>query len=209
MSDTNQEDCEKVVDEIEKMRRNGLVLKCDVSSRNEVEDMVKRTVAEFGRVDILVNNAGIIACKPFLELTDEDWDRTSSINPEGQFLCARAAREMVKGKRGRIVNIASISSGGCGTALPLIAHYTASKGGVVALTETLTGAYSPGHKCECDLPGGDRYRHGQESQGERPVGAGAGWNSEKKTGTTRGNCRPCRFSGIPGVRSYERGCYCY
>jgi 3-oxoacyl-[acyl-carrier protein] reductase len=138
VSDINQEDCQKVVDEVEKLGRKGLALKCDVSSHNDVENMVKRTVAEFGRVDILVNNAGIISYKPFLELTDEDWDKTLSVNLKGQFLCARAAAKvMAKNKWGRIINIASISSGGCGIAFPLIAHYTASKGGVVALTEAL------------------------------------------------------------------------
>jgi NAD(P)-dependent dehydrogenase (short-subunit alcohol dehydrogenase family) len=144
VSDISQEDCQKVVDEIEKLGRKGLALKCDVSSHNDVENMVKRTVAEFGRVDILVNNAGIISYKPFLELTDEDWDKILNVNLKGQFLCARAAaRVMVKNKWGRIINIASISSGGCGIAFPLIAHYTASKGGVVALTEALALELTP------------------------------------------------------------------
>jgi NAD(P)-dependent dehydrogenase (short-subunit alcohol dehydrogenase family) len=144
VSDISQEDCQKVVDEIERLGRRGLALKCNVSSSNDVEDMVKRTVAEFGRVDILVNNAGIIAYKPFLELTDEDWDKTLNVNLKGQFLCARAAgRDMVKNKGGRIINIASISSGGCGIAFPLIAHYTASKGGVMALTEALALELTP------------------------------------------------------------------
>ncbi len=144
VSDISQEDCQKVVDEIKGLERRGLALKCDVSSSADVEDMVKRTVAEFGRVDILVNNAGIIAYKPFLELTDEDWDKTLNVNLKGQFLCARAAgRDMVKNKGGRIINIASISSGGCGIAFPLIAHYTASKGGVIALTEALALELTP------------------------------------------------------------------
>jgi NAD(P)-dependent dehydrogenase (short-subunit alcohol dehydrogenase family) len=144
VSDISQEDSQKVVDEIKRMGRRGLALKCDVSFSNDVEDMVRRTVAEFGRVDILVNNAGIIAYKPFLELTEEDWDRTLNVNLKGQFLCARAAaRDMVKNKSGRIINIASISSGGCGIAFPLIAHYTASKGGVGALTEALALELTP------------------------------------------------------------------
>jgi len=144
VSDISQKDCQKVVDEIERMGKRGLALKCDVSSSDDVEDMVRRTVAEFGRVDILVNNAGILAFKPFLELTDEDWDKTLNVNLKGQFLCARAAaRDMVKNKWGRIINIASISSGGCGIAFPLIAHYTASKGGVMALTEALALELTP------------------------------------------------------------------
>jgi NAD(P)-dependent dehydrogenase (short-subunit alcohol dehydrogenase family) len=95
-------------------------------------------------VDILVNNAGIIDYKPFLEITEEEWDKTLNVNLKGQFLCARAvAREMLKNGWGRIINIASISSGGCGIAFPLIAHYTASKGGVVALTEALALELTP------------------------------------------------------------------
>ena len=144
VSDISQEDCQKVVAEIDGLGRRGLALKCDVTSRAEVEEMVRRTVAEFGKVDILVNNAGIITFKPFLELTDEDWDNTLNVNLKGQFLCARAvAKEMVKNKWGRIINIASVSSGGCGIAFPLVAHYTASKGGVMALTEALALELTP------------------------------------------------------------------
>jgi NAD(P)-dependent dehydrogenase (short-subunit alcohol dehydrogenase family) len=144
VSDISQEDCEKVVTEIKALGRRGLALKCNVTSRTSVEDMVKRTVAEFGKLDILVNNAGIIAYKPFLELTEEDWDNILNVNLKGQFLCARAAAgEMIKNKWGRIINIASISSGGCGIAFPLIAHYTASKGGVIALTEALALELTP------------------------------------------------------------------
>jgi NAD(P)-dependent dehydrogenase (short-subunit alcohol dehydrogenase family) len=144
VSDISREDCQKVVDEITGLGERGLALSCDVSSREEVDDMVRRTVAEFGRVDILVNNAGIISYKPFLELTDEDWDKTLNVNLKGQFLCARAAaREMVENKWGRIINIASISYGGCGIAFPLIAHYTASKGGIIALTEALALELTP------------------------------------------------------------------
>jgi NAD(P)-dependent dehydrogenase (short-subunit alcohol dehydrogenase family) len=144
VSDVNQEDCQKVVAEIESLGRRGLALKCNVTSRAEIEEMVKITVAEFGKVDILVNNAGVITFKPFLELTEDDWDKTLNVNLKGQFLCAQAvAKEMAKNKRGRIINIASISSGGCGIAFPLVAHYTASKGGIIALTEALALELTP------------------------------------------------------------------
>jgi len=144
VSDISQEDCQKVVTEIGGLGRRGLALKCDVASGAEVEEMVRTTVAEFGKLDILINNAGVIAFKPFLELTEEDWDNTLNVNLKGQFLCARAvAKEMVKNKWGRIINIASISSGGCGIAFPLVAHYTASKGGVMALTEALALELTP------------------------------------------------------------------
>jgi len=144
VSDISQEDCQKVVDEIEGLKSRGLAVKCDVSSSDDVDNMVKRTVAKFGRVDILINNAGVLSFKPFLELTDEDWDSTLNVNLKGQFFCARAAgRVMVKNKWGRIINIASISSGGCGIAFPFIAHYTASKGGVMGLTKALALELTP------------------------------------------------------------------
>ncbi len=144
VSDISKEDCQKVVTEIKGLGKKGLALKCDVSSKAEVEEMVKRTIREFGRIDILVNNAGIISYKPFLDLTEEEWDNTLKVNLKGQFLCAQTvAKEMIKNKKGRIINIASISSGGCGIAFPSIAHYTASKGGVIGLTEALALELTP------------------------------------------------------------------
>jgi NAD(P)-dependent dehydrogenase (short-subunit alcohol dehydrogenase family) len=155
VSDINLEDCQKVVEEIKGLGSRGLAVKCDVSQTADVEEMVKRTTNEFGSVDILVNNAGIISYKPFLELTDKDWDMIISVNLRGQFLCARAAaREMLKKNWGRIINIASISSGGSGIAFPQIAHYTASKGGVIGLTEALALELTPlGINANAILPG--------------------------------------------------------
>ncbi len=138
VSDIDLNDCQKVVDEIKGLGRHGLAIKCDVTSKTEIDEMVKKAVAEFGGIDILVNNAGIVGFSPFLELSEADWDKMISINLKGQFLCAQAAaREMVKKKWGRIINIASVSSGGCQIAFPMIAHYTASKGGVLGLTKAL------------------------------------------------------------------------
>jgi len=138
VSDISREDCEKAVAEIKDAGAEAMAVKCDVSSRVEVEYMMERAVGEYGGLDILVNNAGVIDFKPFLQLTEEDWDRTINVNLKGQFLCAQAAADhMVKRGWGRIINIASISSGGCGIAFPLVGHYTASKGGVIALTEAL------------------------------------------------------------------------
>jgi len=69
VSDINQEDCEKVVAEIKKLGGEALAVKTDVSQKTEVDNLVRKTLAQFGRVDILVNNAGICQFKPFLELT--------------------------------------------------------------------------------------------------------------------------------------------
>lgn len=138
VSDISLEDCQKVVDEIKKADGKAIAVKCDVTKKEEVDEMVRKTVEEFGKVDILVNNAGIVHFKPFLELTEEDWDRTLDINLRGYFLCAQAcAKEMVKQKSGVIVNIASVAMGQTGIGFPAIVHYCASKGGIAAMTEAL------------------------------------------------------------------------
>jgi len=144
VSDISQEDCEKVVDEIEEKDGEALAIKCDVSKQDEVEEMVSETLEHFGKIDILVNNAGILQNKPFLELTEQDWDKMMSVNLKGYFLCAQAcAKEMVKQKSGSIVNIASIGMGQVGVGFPNIVHYCASKGGIVAMTEAMALEMAP------------------------------------------------------------------
>jgi len=155
VSDISQEDCQKVVEEIEKEGGEALAIKCDVSKGEEVNKMVKKTIEKWGEINILVNNAGICQFKPFLELKEEDWDRTIDINLKGYFLVAQAvAREMVKrkspkegepptGQAGAIINIASIAMGQTGVGFPALTHYCASKGGIVAMTEAMALELAP------------------------------------------------------------------
>lgn len=121
-----------------------LIVKTDVSRKDQVENMVAQTVAKWGRVDILLNNAGIAHFASFLEMTEEQWDETLDINLKGQFLVAKAAaKEMMKNKYGRIINIASVAAGQVGIGFANIAHYCASKGGVVGMTEALAAELTP------------------------------------------------------------------
>ncbi len=144
VSDISQEDCQKVVDEIEKKGGQAIAVKCDVSKKEEVDNLFKKTIEKFGRVDVLVNNAGICEFKPFLEMTEEEWDRTLDINLKGYFFCAQAAaKEMAKQKSGVIVNIASVAMGQVGVGFPNIVHYCASKGGIAAMTEALALELAP------------------------------------------------------------------
>ncbi len=144
VSDISQEDCQKVVEEIEGLGKRAFAVKCDVTQKSEVDEMVKKTVEEFGKIDILVNNAGIAPLKPFLEISEEEWDKVLDVNLKGYFLCAQAAaREMVKQKSGKIVNIASVAMGQMGVGFANLAHYCASKGGVAALTEELCLELTP------------------------------------------------------------------
>ena len=119
-------------------------LRLDVANVAEVNQVFNEVVKQFGRLDILVNNAGVYQPKPALEITEEDWDKMIDIDLKGEFLCAqRAAKEMAKNKWGRIINIASIASGGVGVGIAGGAHYTAAKGGVIGLTETLAVEWAP------------------------------------------------------------------
>lgn len=141
---SNQQQAEEVVAEIKKQGRKAFAIQTDVSQKNQVEKMVEKTITEFGRIDILVNNAGIVVFKPFDQMTEEEWDKILDTNLKGQFLCARTVTPyMEKQGKGRIINLASIASGGVGVGFMNLAHYCASKGGVVALTEELALELSP------------------------------------------------------------------
>jgi len=144
VADISKEDCEIVVEEIKKNGGEAIAVKCDVTKKEDIDNMVKAAVGKWGKVDILVNNAGICQSKPFLELTEEEWDRTININLRGYFLCAQAcAKEMTKQKAGVIVNIASVAMGQVGIGFPNLAHYCASKGGIVGMTEAIALELAP------------------------------------------------------------------
>lgn len=144
VSDLAQQECQAVVEEITKAGGQAMAVGCDVSQKEQVDQMIKEVVAQWGKVDILVNNAGICQFKPFLELTEQEWDKTIEINLKGYFLCAQAAaKEMIKQKSGAIVNVASIAMGQVGVGFANLAHYSASKGGIVAMTETLAAELAP------------------------------------------------------------------
>lgn len=134
----------QVAQEIAILGSEALVVKTDVSQKAQVEAMVAQTVQKWGKVDILLNNAGIAHFAAFSEMTEGQWDETLDINLKGQFLCSQAAaREMLKNKYGRIINIASVAAGQVGIGFPNIAHYCASKGGVVGMTEALATELTP------------------------------------------------------------------
>src|SRR3989338_3133451 len=138
ITDIDSKQCEPGADEIKALGGEAVCFKMDVSDKKEVDAVFDEVIKKFGRLDILVNNAGIYISKPALDIIEENWEQMIHINLKGQFLCAqRAAKEMAKNKWGRIINVASIASGGVGIGIAGGAHYTASKGGVIGMTETL------------------------------------------------------------------------
>ncbi len=138
VTDINLEECQQVVEEIKKAGGEAIAFKLDVTNKVEVDEVFDEVVKKWGRLDILVNNAGIYLPKMATDITEADWDKTLDINLKGQFFCAqRAAKEMAKNKWGRIINIASIASGQVGVGVMASSHYTASKGGIIGMSETL------------------------------------------------------------------------
>lgn len=118
-----------------------IALEVDVSDPDDAERMVRRAVADLGRLDILVNNAGIGTSCPVLELTPEVWREMLEINLSGTFYCTRAALPvMVEQRYGRIVNIASQLALKGGVEM---AHYCAAKAGVLGLTKALARELAP------------------------------------------------------------------
>jgi 3-oxoacyl-[acyl-carrier protein] reductase len=108
---------------------------CDVTNSQRVNQVVDEVVAKWGKLDILVNNAGITRDTVVMRMKDDQWDAVININLRGTFLFTRAAaRPMMKGRRGRIINMASVS-GLMGN--PGQANYSASKAGVIGLTRTV------------------------------------------------------------------------
>ncbi len=143
LTDRKQDDCRGVAEDIQSQGGKAICLGMDVSSRNQINAAFDEVMQRYRRLDILVNNAGIFRPKPALDLTEKEWDETLTVNLRGQFLCAqRAAKEMKKRKWGRIINISSIASGGAGIGFPGGVHYTASKGGIIAMTETLADEWA-------------------------------------------------------------------
>lgn len=128
---------EKTAEDIRDLGRKSLALKVDVSNPSDVEGMVKIIKEKFGKIDILVNNAGVSGWVRAEEMSPEEWNRVIGINLTGVFLCCRfAGGEMIRQKKGSIINIFSIS-GFIANHPQEQCHYNAAKGGVNTLTKCL------------------------------------------------------------------------
>ncbi len=119
-----------------------LPLHCDITSTEEVDDMVAKTLERFGRIDILVNNAGTGAVAPAEEITDAQFENEMQIDLFGTFRVARAvaAKAMIPARFGRIINISSMY-GLVGNKIAPCSPYHAAKGGVVNLSRGLAAEW--------------------------------------------------------------------
>ena len=134
IADMAEEMAKSTAKEISQKGSEAVSIVVDVSSFSSVEEMVKKTLDKFGRIDILINNAGITRDALVMRMKEEDWDMVLDINLKGAFNCIKIVSPiMMKQRFGKIVNIASIVgiNGNAGQA-----NYSASKGGLIALTKT-------------------------------------------------------------------------
>ena len=113
----------------------GSFVRCDVGDKAQVDAMVRDVLAQHGRIDVLVNNAGIFRATDFLDVTEEDFDAVLRVNLKGSFLVGQAvARVMAQAGGGSIVNMSSVNGV---MAIPNIASYNVSKGGINQLTRVM------------------------------------------------------------------------
>ncbi len=149
---TSPEPAEQTVAEITALGVDAFAVKADVGVASDVRDMMARVVERFQRLDILVNNAGVQTWAPFLDVTEEEWDRVIDTNLKGCFLCTQAAaRHMTARGGGSIINIGS----GCNK-VPFqnLIAYTASKGGIEMLTKVAAVELGPLRvRVNCVAPG--------------------------------------------------------
>lgn len=134
LSDVLEEEGERAAEDIQGEGGEAIFVPCDVGDKAQVEALIERAVAAYGRLDCAVANAAIVVAKDFLELEEGDFDKVIRVNLKGAFLFGQAAaRQMVaQGEGGSIINMSSINAV---VAIPQIAPYVAAKGGLNQLTK--------------------------------------------------------------------------
>ena len=127
-------------------------VQADVSSFEDVRELFRRAVAEFGRVDIVVANAGIWTGDPVDELRESKWQETIDVNLKGVYACCHFAAKVMKAQRSGCIITVSSTAGQRGEAFH--SHYAASKGGIISLTKSLASELGPyGINVNCVAPG--------------------------------------------------------
>jgi gluconate 5-dehydrogenase len=149
------------------MRARGFTVegtRCDVANAADVQAVVDKTIAVFGRIDILVNNAGVTWAAEPEDMPLDKWQKVVDINLTGAFLFAQAAgREMLKRQSGRIINIASIAGMHASVEGPHFAAYAATKAGLIGLTRELAVSWArKGIRVNAIAPG---YFHSRLADG--------------------------------------------
>jgi 2-hydroxycyclohexanecarboxyl-CoA dehydrogenase len=139
--DLDAERCTDTVAEIAAAGGRAIELGADISKRAQVQAAVAQLREAFGPVTVLVNNAAVTGFVPFLEMSDDQWNAVLNVNLTGTFIVTQVVLpDMLAAGWGRIVNI---SSSGAQSGAKHLAHYTASKGGMISLTRSLAVEFGP------------------------------------------------------------------
>jgi 2-deoxy-D-gluconate 3-dehydrogenase len=172
IADINIEAAKTTADEIASRRAKAFALRADASRVEDAQATVRQAVERFGRLDILVNNAGIFPFTPVLDLPEAQWDRVLDLNLKGAFFHAQAAaKQMIaQGSGGAIVNIASVDGLHPTGAL---AHYDASKAGLIMVTKSLAKELGPrGIRVNAIAPGGVQTPGAMAASASVPAASG-------------------------------------
>lgn len=132
---SDKTDVESLKKEFDEKGVESLILKADVSKKDEVEDVVKQAIEKFEKIDVLVNNAGITKDNLLMRMSEEEFDKVIEINLKGTFLVTKAvSKYMMKQRQGSIINLSSVVgvSGNAGQC-----NYSASKAGIIGFTKSI------------------------------------------------------------------------
>jgi len=137
-ADIDFDNCTATVNAFREKGLTAIAMEVDVTEEKHISRMVEEAISKFGAIDILVNNAALyygISWKPFDKISIEEWDRVMTVNVRGCWQCTKGVvPQMRKQGKGKIINVASSAFF---TPPGVFCHYTASKGGVIALTRAL------------------------------------------------------------------------
>ncbi|WP_117148984.1 SDR family NAD(P)-dependent oxidoreductase [Paraliobacillus zengyii] len=134
IADVAKEDGKKVEASLNKRKKTATFMETDVRESTSIDNLMKKTMDEFGKIDILINNAGVSKFKSFFDLTVDEFDDVLNTNLRSVFLCSQAAAKKMRGTGGAIINLASTRAF---MSEPNTESYAASKGGIYALTHAL------------------------------------------------------------------------
>ena len=152
-TDINEEAAKTTIETLDIIEGNSqhMALKLDVTDRKEIEKVVSKIYETYKRIDIVCNNAGVSSMAPLEDLTDKEWNFNIDVNLKGVFLCTQTVIPYMKENGGRIVNTCSMAAI---KADPTLAHYTASKFGVLGFTKASALSLAPyGITVNCVCPG--------------------------------------------------------
>jgi meso-butanediol dehydrogenase/(S,S)-butanediol dehydrogenase/diacetyl reductase len=140
VADLSEETANKTAAEIRNAGGTAIGVAVDVRQRESVRAMIDQAVQAHGRLDVIFNNAGVAQTKPFLDITEDDWRFVTDVNALGVLICMQEAirRMLAQGDGGKIINTASIAGK---QGYEPLAHYSASKFAVVALTQAAARAF--------------------------------------------------------------------